>query len=190
LHRLSSSFVLGFHGCDREVAEKILCGDAFQSSNNDFDWLGPGIYFWEANPQRALDFAREMTARKTSPIREPSVVGAIIDLGLCLDLSTKESIDLVANAYQSLEESFARKSIPLPKNSEDLLRRNLDCAVIRRLHEIVASADSLSIQTVKGIFIEGGEIYPNSGFHQKTHVQIAVRDLACIKGVFRVPYPA
>jgi hypothetical protein len=190
LHQLTSSFVLGYHGCDRSIAEKVLQGEAFRSSNNDYDWLGPGIYFWEANPERALDFAREMNTRKSFPVREPAVVGAVIELGLCLDLSTKESIDLVARAFQSLQANFTLKGMSLPQNSTDLLRRNLDCAVIRRLHEILASTDSQPIQTVKGIFIEGSEIYPNSGFHQKTHVQIAVRDLACIKGVFRVPYPA
>jgi hypothetical protein len=168
----------------------ILGGEAFRSSNNDYDWLGPGVYFWESNPERALDFAREMQIRKAAPIKEPCVVGAVIDLGLCLDLSTKESIDLVANAYHSLKLTFDLDGSPLPQNSPDLLRRNLDCAVIRRLHEIVANSNSLPIQTVKGIFIEGSEIYPASGFHQKTHVQIAVRDLSCIKGVFRVPYPS
>lgn len=28
-----------------------------RSSDNDYDWLGPGIYFWENNPKRAIDYA-------------------------------------------------------------------------------------------------------------------------------------
>jgi hypothetical protein len=48
LHRLSSSFVLGFHGCDQSVADDLLNGKDFVPSANDWDWLGSGIYFWEA----------------------------------------------------------------------------------------------------------------------------------------------
>jgi len=34
---------------------------------------------------------------------------------------------------------------------------------------------------------EGEPIYESAGFYSKTHVQIAVCNPACIKGVFRVP---
>ena len=35
--------------------------------------------------------------------------------------------------------------------------------------------------------MEGKPIYPTAGFNEKTHIQIAVNNPACIKGVFRVP---
>jgi hypothetical protein len=186
VHRLSASFVLGYHGCDAAVAEEFLGGKAFKQSQNDYDWLGPGIYFWEANPQRGLDFAIEVSARKKSPIRNPAVVGAVIDLGLCLDLTTRGAIRMVAQAYESLKDTFDAAGKPLPKNQPDLLLRRLDCAVIQRLHGILEKDDTY-LDTVRGVFIEGSPIYPESGFHEKTHVQIAVRNPSCIKGVFRVP---
>lgn len=40
--------------------------------------------------------------------------------------------------------------------------------------------------TVKGVFVEGEQAYPGSGFSDKTHIQIAVRNPKMIKGVFRV----
>jgi hypothetical protein len=40
---------------------------------------------------------------------------------------------------------------------------------------------------VRAAFPEGREIYPGAGFDEKTHIQIALRNLDCIKGVFRVP---
>jgi pimeloyl-ACP methyl ester carboxylesterase len=33
--------------------------DELCPSDNPWDWLGPGIYFWEQNPYRALAYARE-----------------------------------------------------------------------------------------------------------------------------------
>ena len=62
-------------------------GAPFQPSDNDYDWLGPGIYFWEANPQRGFEFAREDSKRKGSTVSKPFVIGAVIELGLCLDLT-------------------------------------------------------------------------------------------------------
>jgi hypothetical protein len=77
--------VLGYHGCDPEFAEKLLNGDVpiddWRPSTNDYDWLGHGIYFWEYAPERALTWTNRPTAAKDG------VIGAIIQLGNCLDLT-------------------------------------------------------------------------------------------------------
>ena len=41
-----------------------------------------------------------------------------------------------------------------------------------------------AFDTIRGMFVEGGKAYPGSGLYKKSHVQIAVRNPACIKGVF------
>ena len=187
MHRLSSSFVLGYHGCDQDVGERLLAGTAFNPSDNDYDWLGPGIYFWEANPQRGYEFAAEVAYRRGSGIVTPFVIGAVIDLGMCLDLTTSIGLDWVRGAHQSLVEVHQDSGSLMPVNSEDQLRRKLDCAVIRRLHTILDGKQLPSIDTIKAVFTEGPPVYPGSGFREKTHIQIAVRNPACIKGVFRVP---
>jgi hypothetical protein len=169
------------------MAEAFLRGEPFKPSDNDYDWLGPGIYFWEANPRRGLEFAREVASRKNATIKDPFVVGAVISLGQCLDLTTSAGIQLVRTAYDSLVETTQTAGLELPKNSKDLLKRHLDCAVIRRLHSIIENAGGEPIDTVKGVFVEGKPLYPRSGFYEKTHIQIAVCKTDCIKGVFRVP---
>jgi hypothetical protein len=54
-----ASFVLGFHGCDASTSNAILAGRTthLYASENPFEWLGTGIYFWEASPARALQYA-------------------------------------------------------------------------------------------------------------------------------------
>ena len=60
LSRLQTSFVLGYHGCGRPVCEKTLEGKTkLTKGNEDNDWLGPGIYFWESDLKRALEWAKE-----------------------------------------------------------------------------------------------------------------------------------
>jgi hypothetical protein len=186
LHQLAASFILGYHGCHRAVGERILKDDPFRQSNNDYDWLGPGIYFWEANPLRGLDFAREAKKRHTSNIKGPFVIGAVISsLGLSLDLTTAAGIEQVLAAYKSLIESAAAAGRELPENNQDGLLRRLDCAVIQMVHVIRRDRGDESIDTVKGVFVEGRPINDGSGFYEKTHIQIAVRNPECIKGAFR-----
>lgn len=189
MHALTSSFVLAYHGCDAEDAEKLVAGQDFKPSQNEYDWLGPGIYFWEANPKRGLEFARELmrNPRGHSPIRKPAVIGAIVELGMCLDLTTTAGIQQVQSAYEHLHEITTAAGLDLPTNSKDLLRRNLDCAVIRTLHDVREEAALTPVDTVKGVFVEGSPIYPNAGIASKTHIQICVCNHDKIKGVFRVP---
>jgi len=73
--RLNTSFVLGYHGCDKAIGLLAVAGklDLIQSEKA-YDWLGPGVYFWEGDPLRALDWAR------WKKFNEPFVVGAVIDL--------------------------------------------------------------------------------------------------------------
>ncbi|HUY28704.1 MAG TPA: hypothetical protein VMV27_14940 [Candidatus Binataceae bacterium] len=162
-------------------------GELFKQSNNDYDWLGPGIYFWEANPLRGLDFAREAKRRHMANITRPFVIGAVISLGLCLDLTSSAGIEQVRAAHESLVEFAAAAGRELPENTTDGLLRRLDCAVIQMVHKIRADRGDQPIDSVKGVFVEGRPIYEGSGFYERTHIQVAVCNSDCIKGVFRVP---
>lgn len=160
-------------------------------SQNRYDWLGHGVYFWENNPERALDFARECcsTPRKGKrPISAPFVVGAVIDPGNCLNLMEARSLRVVRQAFDYLAEISESANVPLPMNkstdqSKDLLQRYLDCAVIETVHKLRTGHP---YDSARGVFTEGAALYPTAGFHQKTHIQICVRNLACIRGYFRL----
>jgi hypothetical protein len=192
MHDLSASFVLGYHGCDREAGEKLLRNELFRPSENTYDWLGSGVYFWEANPDRALDWARQRAIRKNSKGGtdvEPYVVGAVIDLGFCLDLISANGSRAAELAYLGLQRDLIRVGGKIPQNSggEDLLHRKLDCMVINFLHQSREKSGEQPFDTVRAVFTEGEPLYPTAGFRRKTHIQICVRNPECIKGVFRVP---
>jgi hypothetical protein len=189
MHRLASAFVLGYHGCPASVADQLISGTGtFKAKDEDYHWLGPGIYFWQANPRRALKFAEEKRARENGRW-EPAVVGAAIDTGLCLDLSTEAGVIRIRAAYDLLKATFEEAGEPLPSNSggSDLLLRRLDCAVVRQLHAIREELNEPPVDSVRGVFIEGNPVYEGSGFLAKTHVQICVCNTRSIRGIFRVP---
>lgn len=191
MHRLATSFILGYHGCDAAVADKLTSGASFKNSQNSYDWLGDGIYFWEANPRRAMEFASVVAQRSgsRSTIRRPAVVGAVIDLRYCLDLSTSAGATELKDAYTSYAATMAEAGEVLPSNvgGSDRLLRRLDRAVIEHLHAVRALKGLPSFDTTRGFFFEGDHLYPGAGFFEKTHIQVCVRSLDCIHGVFKVP---
>ncbi len=66
--------VVGYHGCNRETAKRVLWdGEPLKPSQNDYDWLGEGVYLWEHGAKRALEFAREQ--ERGGKIEGPSCSG-------------------------------------------------------------------------------------------------------------------
>lgn len=192
-----SNLVLGFHGCDKSVAEQVISGKTrLRPSQNDFDWLGNGIYFWEGNPRRALEYAQFLKDHPErimgkEPIRNPAVVGAVLDLGHCLNLFETESISRMQTSYQLMKKSFKTAAKRMPQNKRpiseetDVLLRNLDCAVIQFIHRTREAENLMPYESVRGGFFEGEPIYPNAGVMSRNHIQICVVNPNCIKGYFR-----
>ncbi|MDL2261339.1 hypothetical protein LJC08_03805 [Methanimicrococcus sp. OttesenSCG-928-J09] len=174
------NLILGFHGCSEETCQKILKeNETLRPSTNSYDWLGHGVYFWENNYDRALEWAKNHYSENYG------VIGAVIDLGYCLNLSDSRSIGILERGYDMLT---SRLSCDIPKNrgkkGNDILLRDLDCAVIQQIHIYNGEAGVKLFDSVRGLFIEGEPVYNGSGFFNRTHIQICVRNPNSIKGYF------
>ncbi|HSC17973.1 MAG TPA: hypothetical protein VLC74_03570 [Rhizomicrobium sp.] len=155
--------------------------------------MGTGIYFWEGDPLRALEWAQQKANRGACPA--PFVIGAVIDLGNCLDLLVRENVELVRFAYESFKAVQQKAGLPMPVNkqapkdkSPDLVMRYLDCAVLNHLHAIIEGPNRPAglepYDSVRAVFREGKPIFQGSMLSDKNHVQIAVRNPKCLKGIF------
>lgn len=195
MYSTRKGLILGFHGCDRETRDKIVSekGEILKRSDNRYDWLGSGVYFWENNHKRALEFATYLSENpphnKQQKIKNPAVLGAVIDLGYCLDLLDSEFLSMLEIGYALVMKSSKDYGIKIPKNQPlkengDLLIRYLDCAVIETIHEFNKLEEIPSFDSVRGVFFEGDDLYPNAGFRRNNHIQIAIRNPNCIKGYF------
>jgi hypothetical protein len=135
--------ILGFHGCDKSLVNDVLTGKkTLQGSENEYDWLGHGVYFWENSVARAYDVFH----------------------------ITHDASNFPQN----------RKA----KESDELMLRELDCAVIETVHTIMEETGEDGFDSVRGVFFEGAEIYPRAGFREKDHIQICIKNPNCIKGYF------
>jgi hypothetical protein len=183
---LSHSLAIGYHGCDRTLAERIVAGKTeLNPSQNAWDWLGHGIYLWEDSPSRALRWAEAEARRGKSKIKSPAVLGAVVDLGNCMNLTDTEALTLVKSAHQAYLELCAASGAPPAENrGSELQIRRLDCAVIETLHLLRHREGQQPFDTARGFFLEGRELYPTAGFRELDHIQICVRSSKQIIGYF------
>jgi hypothetical protein len=167
--------------------------ERLKPSQNNYDWLGNGVYFGEQNPLRALEYAQHLKdnpKKGRARIEEPAVIGAVINLGYCFNLLDSESLLILKMGYDILVKSRESSGFTIPENKpvgeeKDLLLRPLDCAVIEGIHEFRRETKNIPYDTVRGVFWEGNDLYPNACFKEKNHVQLCVRNLNCIKRYFR-----
>jgi hypothetical protein len=183
--------IIGYHGCDRALVEKVLLRrDVLKPSHNPYDWLGSGIYFWEYGCDRALHWAKGISKRRPEIVKKPAVIGAHIHLGVCFDLLDVRFTDLLAEFYPAFKATLEKQDVPLPQNEpshgddRDLVRRNLDCAMINWAIPMIEKELKMHFQTVRGVFQEGIPAYDGSGILKKSHIQVVVRDSDCILGYF------
>jgi hypothetical protein len=182
--------VVGYHGCDESVARNVLLrGRNLRPSDNDYDWLGRGIYFWEHGPQRAYEWAQH-----SKNVKKPAVIGALINLGNCFDLLDTNHTQLLADLFPLYRQACEATGTTLPTNlspkslaSSDLILRRLDCAVINWCLNFLEKEEKQHYHTVRGLFSEGTPVFDGSKILAKSHVQVAVRDDTAIVGYFKPP---
>src|SRR5437879_12557892 len=114
---INQRVVVGYHGCDAAVAAGVLAGRSeLHPSVNAYDWLGKGIYFWEHGPQRAYGWAVGRAHLAGAKVSEPAVLGARIDLGVCLDLLDTANTRLLGRAFVEFRRLLPRTRLPLLAN--------------------------------------------------------------------------
>jgi len=168
--------VIGYHGTSGAKADGII-RVGFKTSENAYDWLGTGVYFFEEDLGRAQRWARD------SAPDDPSVVAAAISLGNVLDLFDQEATAALRDLAAATEERFRQQNTPLPKNRGG--RRDFDCMLINLFCEVLERSGT-PVPGVRGLFEEGDPIHANSSIRDLTHIQLVVRDPRAILGVWKM----
>jgi hypothetical protein len=183
--------IIAYHGCDVSVVDEVLGKEGkLKSSENRYDWLGAGIYFWEHGPQRAWEWANWRAETGSKRIKKPAVIGAILHLGTCFDLLDTANTDFLAELFPAFKKAQEDEGLELPINeapkggdAADLVLRYLDCAVVNWVLKELEKK-GLHYDTVRCAFGEGGPAFPGSKILRQSHIQIAVRNPAVIVGYF------
>lgn len=201
MYDVKPNLIIGFHGCDADVCNALLNNpDHIKISEKPYDWLGHGMYFWENNYDRALQWANDK--KKRGEIKQPAVIGATLQLGYCCDFTEAKYIQILSSCYDIMEERYRSVKAELPENKDlphdkhkDKILRELDCAVIEFMHKLLfrnaekeisrnGFAPNRSFDSTRSVFTEGGPAFNGAGLFAKTHVQICIRNFNYIKGFF------
>ena len=110
---------------------------------------------------------------------------------MCLDLLDTANTRLLGKWFAKFRRFFRQKGVQMPQNRAaagsrrgDKVLRYRDCAVIDYTLRSLAQTEGIKYQTVRGVFLEGKPAFPGSKIALKSHIQIAVRDPACIVAIF------
>jgi len=163
--------VLGYHGTSATASAQIL-SHGFQTSRNEYDWLGDGAYFFQDAPERAREWARERFGA------DAAVIGAEIELRDCLDLLDIRWHDLLRECYLRLTASRERKGLSPPRQTKGAHR--LDREVLNFAVSWVEEVENVRLRSVRAAFAEGEPLFPKSALLSRAHVQICVREPSTI----------
>lgn len=160
MYKTRDNLIFGFHGCDEALCNNLVSGKitALNYSENSYDWLGKGMYFWENDPERALEWAENLkkhSQNRNQKIIKPAVLGAVICLGNCLDFLEQENLRKLKGHYKQIKSDFAKRGIELPKNTggNDLYKRELDCLLINSLvAKQKEECPEAAYDSVRGVF--------------------------------------
>jgi hypothetical protein len=140
--------------------------------------------------------------KRRGSIQHPAVVGAILHLGYCCDFLDSKHIQILADYFYVMAEKYRAMNKILPRNKDlpgdkhyDRIFRELDCEVIEFMHNRIFKKIKADLKekgfseyqifdSTRGVFTEGGPAFDGAGIYAKSHIQICVRNLNCIKGFF------
>jgi hypothetical protein len=201
MYDVKPNLILGFHGCDVSIRDRLLNQpDEIVFSKEKYDWLGHGMYFWENNYERALQWAEDK--KKRGKLEKPAVIGATLFLGYCCDFLDSAYLRILKEYFDGMAESYELIGKKLPENRDlphdkyqDKILRELDCVVIEGMHgEVLLQTENdlrekgfsrnKVFDSVRGVFTEGGPVFEGAGILEKSHIQSCIRNPNCIKGFF------
>lgn len=164
--------ICGYHGTSKTRAMNIL-ENGFRASDNDYDWLGTGIYFFQDAPLRAKQWATQQHPKNPAVIRSSIRLENCIDL---LDIGWHPSLKQVYNSFVTQYKSTKR---PLPTQNPDRSKAHkLDCAFFNFASELISLTGD--VYSVRAAFMEGDRLFPNSAIFDLAHIQIVVKNSAVI----------
>lgn len=172
--------VIGFHGTLASMAHQIINEQRLDLSENEYDWLGRGAYFWCDYDYRAWQWAQRcaQSAQEADGITRPfAVVKASIRLGNCIDIHSGLFGDMIRTAEEKLKQNYSQRDVPVPKNRGGA--HYLDCAVFNFLCEHM----NLPIHTIRALIPEGPPLLQGSPMGEGNHIHLCARTMEVVKNL-------
>jgi hypothetical protein len=176
--------VVGYHGTKRSVALRVVSGEAsILRSENEYDWLANGVYYWEYAPKQAWEWAEQKRRNgKWDQNEEVAVIASMIRLGFCFDFLDPDNVRELVKYYDEYLvfcKTFGRSP---QRNFQH--RKYLDCAVFQFAYRAF-ELDGTPVDSARAVYVptkSEGRVWKSSWVHKDSHIQLCVRNDDCILG--------
>ena len=167
-----------------ESALRVVSGEiSILRSENEFDWLGNGIYYWEYAPKQAWAWADRKRKNEHWPRdEEVAVVASMIRLGFCFDLLDPDNTHEIKACYREYLIFCERLGQEPRKNYQH--RKYLDCAVFQ-LAYAAFKRDGIQVDSSRSVYVPTGprrRAWKSSSVSEDAHIQLCIRNDDCILG--------
>jgi hypothetical protein len=177
--------IVGYHGTRLSVALDIVSRKrGYKKSENQDDWLGHGVYFWEHAPKQALWWAERRQKRQkwNEPI---AIVASMIRLGFCLDLLDPDNAKYLVQMHDDFVAAQEAAGLKVPKNYNK--HKTLDCAVLQYAYAVIEDDPANQVDSARAVYVPTGtskRLWKRSWLSRDAHIQICVRNPQCILGTW------
>lgn len=181
--------VVGYHGTKLSVALDIVNRKRrFNTSRNRDDWLGHGVYFWEYAPHQAFWWAERRKKRQKwdEPI---AILASMLRLGFCFDLLDPYNVEYATQIYRKYRETEGDAGRTVRENANH--HKYLDCSVFQFAYAVIDAEGQQFVDSARAVYVPTGEdkrAWTRSWISKSAHIQICVRNPACILGTW-LHYP-
>lgn len=162
----TAGHVFGYHGTSELQVQSIL-REGFMPSQNSYDWLGSGIYFFDSAPGTAMSWAQRHFGSQAAVLKS--------------EIDLTDALDLLDSTEMAVLREYARvidiESMSLRQISG---RNEKDCYLINTVCAALEDQRGTPVTAVRAAFREGKPVFPGSEIFDLSHVQIVVRDPSCI----------
>lgn len=159
---------IGFHGTNIDSANSILSSNKFLDSQDEEEWLGTGVYFFENDVQQAVNYIYK--AKKVANYKSIQV-----------NINTNKLLNLVDTKTNEQFNNFAKKFQNRYKTRKDHTQRKLINAVI-----LDAMYKLEPYEVVRGVFPVPNTNYAPRTNIQPMQIQVCVRKHDCISNIKEV----
>lgn len=201
--KMTDHFVKCYHGTTKQSVEGILASQSFFVTAKPHHWLGKGAYFFQDAPLQAWYWARKLCGHIDDGSAEPAVLMVEVNLKNCLDLLDLSTHPLLQKAYtmhtkvrasrgeNESDKSPLKQDPPVisrsdgtkyhffsgtPKTSGIPGKNILDNEIIKIASGIYKKKFGMRPSSVRAAFVEGHELYSDTYFYDRYHIQIAISE--------------
>jgi hypothetical protein len=149
-----------YHGTSRDLANEIV-ENGFQMQENEQNWMGTGVYFFEGSFSEAQSWAKNHKG-----FNSPAVIRSVVEYGKCLRLTEELHCYAVRKFKSAMQDTYG--------------------VILSEPAALGALSLMLEIDTIRGAQVKGGAISSAASYKGSWTAGLPVQIIICVCKLQRI----